>query len=94
MPHTKSAMKRLRQGLKRRQRNRIRKSRVHTSEHRLNEKLEAKDGAAVQAALSQCFSELDKAAKVGSIHKNKADRKKQRLAARVKKAMAATAEVK
>ena len=38
---------------------------------------------AVDLALSKCFSELDKAAKVGVIHKNKADRKKSRLSARV-----------
>lgn len=38
---------------------------------------------AISLALSKCFSELDKAAKVGVIHKNKADRKKARLAARV-----------
>lgn len=38
---------------------------------------------AVAAALSKCFSELDKAAKVGVIHSNKADRKKSRLVARV-----------
>ena len=46
---------------------------------------EAKDAGkeAVDLALSKCFSELDKAAKVGVIHKNKADRKKSRLSARV-----------
>ena len=38
---------------------------------------------AVATALSKCFSELDKAAKVGVIHDNKADRKKSRLVARV-----------
>ena len=38
---------------------------------------------AVELSLSKCFSELDKAAKVGVIHKNKADRKKSRLAARI-----------
>ena len=50
----------------------------------------AKDGGkeitaenAIALALSKCFSELDKAAKVGVIHKNKADRKKSRLTARV-----------
>ena len=38
---------------------------------------------AVALALSKCFSELDKAAKVGVIHKNKADRKKSRLTAKM-----------
>ena len=94
MPHTKSAMKRLRSSAKRRLGNRIRKSRIHTSERRLMEKIDAKDPAGVQVALNKCFSELDKAAKVGSIHKNRADRKKQRLAARVKTLAAVPAEVK
>ena len=39
--------------------------------------LAAKD--AVELALSKCYSELDKAVKVGVIHKNKAARKKSRL---------------
>ena len=37
---------------------------------------------AVALALSKCFSELDKAVKVGVIHKNKANRKKSRLNAK------------
>ena len=37
---------------------------------------------AVALALSKCFSELDKAVKVGVIHKNKANRKKSRLTVR------------
>ena len=37
---------------------------------------------AVALALSKCFSELDKAVKVGVIHKNKANRKKSRLTAK------------
>ena len=41
--------------------------------------------AAVDISLSKCFAELDKAAKVGVIHKNKADRKKSRLTALVAK---------
>ena len=40
---------------------------------------------AIDFALSKCFSELDKAAKKGVIHPNKADRKKSRLTAMVAK---------
>ena len=40
---------------------------------------------AVALALSKCFSELDKAAKKGTIHINKANNKKSRLTARVAK---------
>ncbi len=48
-----------------------------------NKELDAK--AAIDITLAKCFAELDKAAKVGVIHKNKADRKKARLTALVKK---------
>ena len=83
MPTTNSAKKRLRSSLGRRTLNRARKSRVKTSEARLNETIEGGNREQAVAALRQCFSDLDKAAKKGTIHPNKADRKKSRLAARV-----------
>jgi len=83
MPTTNSAKKRLRSSLKRRAQNRASKSRIKTSEAHLNELLEAGQREQATAALTQCFSDLDKAAKKGVIHPNKADRKKGRLAARV-----------
>lgn len=85
MPNTKSAAKRLRSNVKKRMVNRMRKSRIHTSEVNLNEEISSGNKEKATALLSKCFSELDKAAKVGTIHPNKADRKKQRLAARVAK---------
>ena len=85
MPNTKSAAKRLRSNIKKRLVNRIRKSRVHTSEIRLNQEISSGNKEQAQALLSKCFSELDRAANKGSIHANKADRKKRRLAARVAK---------
>ena len=83
MPNTKSAKKNLRTNGERRLRNRIRKSRIRTCVTKLNEKIAAGDVDAAKAALSACFSELDRAAKTNVIHRNTADRKKQRLAARV-----------
>lgn len=112
MPNIQSAAKRLRQSVKCQKFNRMRKSRVKTSEVNLEYILEkqgdaeavssflekffpveskkAKDEGktiegkeAVAIALAKCFSELDKAAKVGVIHSNKADRKKSRLSQRV-----------
>ena len=83
MPNTKSAKKNLRSDIERRLRNRIRKSRVRTCEAVLGAKVASGEVEGAKAALSACFSELDKAAKVGTIHKNTADRKKQRLTARV-----------
>jgi small subunit ribosomal protein S20 len=85
MPNTASAKKRLRSNVRRRFINRVHKSRVKTSEKRLMVAIEAKDADAAKAALATCFSELDRAAKHGTIHKNKADRKKQQLALRVNK---------
>lgn len=83
MPNTKSAAKRLRSNVKKRKVNRMRKSRVHTSELKLNAEINGGNKENAQNLLSKCFSELDKAAKKGIIHKNKAARKKQRLTARV-----------
>lgn len=85
MPNTESAKKRLRSNVRRRFINRVRKSRIKTSERRLLTAIAAGDAAAAKAALTACFSELDHAAKSGSIHKNKADRKKQRLSLQVNK---------
>lgn len=88
MANTKSAAKRQRQNVKRRLVNRIRKTRLKNSEKRLNESLKAGDKEAVNALLAKCYAEFDKAAKVGTIHANKASRKKQRLAQRVNKSLA------
>ncbi len=85
MPNTESAKKRLRSNVRRRFINRVRKSRAKTSEKRLLAAIATGDAAAAKAALAVCFSELDRAAKSGSIHKNKADRKKQRLSVQVNK---------
>jgi len=85
MPNIKSAAKRLRSDAKKHMFNRMRKSRVHTSEVRLNQAIASGDKEAIATTLSKCFSELDKAAKTGTIHINKANRKKARLAARAAK---------
>jgi len=83
MPNIKSAAKRLKSNAKKETFNGMRKSRVHTFENVLNDVIKKNTKEEIAPALSKCFSELDKAAKSGVIHQNKADRKKQRLAARV-----------
>ncbi|MFA6814985.1 MAG: 30S ribosomal protein S20 [Lentisphaeria bacterium] len=83
MPNIKSAAKRLKSNAKKETFNRMRKSRVHTYENILDEVIKKNNKEEITAALSKCFSELDKAAKTGVIHQNKADRKKQRLATRI-----------
>jgi len=85
MPNIKSAAKRLRSDSKKRMVNRMRKSRVYTSESNLLKAISSGEKDNLSQLLSKCFSELDKAAKKGAIHQNKADRKKQRLTARVAK---------
>ena len=83
MPNTKSAAKHLRSNPKRQLRNQIRESIIRTSEKSFLAKIEANDLEGAKAALKTCFSTLDKAAKLGTIHSNRADRKKGRLQARL-----------
>jgi len=73
-----SALKRHRQSLKRRARNRAGRSRLRTEHKKLLAQIEAneKDGAAGQLSALQTL--LDRAAGHGLIHKNKAARIKSR----------------
>lgn len=83
MANNKSAIKRWRQSLKRRDRNRATRSATRSAVRNLREIAASGDEDAVKAALSQAYSSLDTAAKKGSIHTGKADRTKRRLAALV-----------
>jgi small subunit ribosomal protein S20 len=89
MPTTKSAAKRLRSSAKRKLRNQVRKSVNRTAEKKFLALVEAKNVDGAKAALAECFSVLDRAAKEGTIHTNKADRKKARLTAKLKALTAA-----
>ncbi|MFA4944637.1 MAG: 30S ribosomal protein S20 [Lentisphaeria bacterium] len=83
MPTTRSAAKRLRSSAKRHLRNRVRKSICRTEEKKFLALVAGGDAAGAKAALGECFSAYDRAAKGGTIHKNKADRKKARLTAKL-----------
>lgn len=86
MANNKSAIKRWHQSLKRRDRNRVRRTAMRSSVRRLREVVAGgAPEAEVTAALSSAYSALDLAAKKGSIHTGNADRKKRRLAALVSK---------
>ncbi len=85
MPNRKSAAKSLRGSVKRQLRNRINKSQAKTAEKKFLACVETGDAPAATEALKACFSTLDKAAKKGTITKNKANRKKGRLNARLGK---------
>jgi small subunit ribosomal protein S20 len=81
MAHSKSAMKRLRQSLEARSRNRSRRTQARHSVRAVREAVHAGDADAVAKALSSAYSSLDLAAKNGAIHTGTADRTKRRLAA-------------
>lgn len=88
MPIIKSAIKRARQQLKRRSHNLTVKSAVKKDVKAFMSAVEAKDAKAIQETLKEAYSELDRAAKKGTLHKNTASRRKSRLAALANKTMA------
>lgn len=79
MPTSKSAMKRVITSEKRRLRHKSRRSDLTTAEKKFRAAVTAKDLANVVALCSDVCSKLDKAAKSGTIHANKASRKKSQL---------------
>ena len=79
MPISKSAKRHMRVSKERNLKNRARKSRIHTFELELRDKVAGKDLAGAEATMKQVEKELDKATKNNTIHKNKAARKKSRL---------------
>jgi small subunit ribosomal protein S20 len=89
MANTFSALKRVRSDRRKTVVNRARKTRLRHGIRTLRRLIEAKDAAGAQAALSQTFSMIDKAAKWGIVKKNAAARYKSRLAARLKSLAAA-----
>jgi small subunit ribosomal protein S20 len=80
MPHTKSAMKRMRQNARRNAANRAARSLVRSvlKKARLACQAEPKSPATEQA-LRLAFRTLDRAARKGLLKKNEADRRKARL---------------
>ena len=79
MAHTKSAIKRLRTSKQANLRNRMRLSELKTLETKLRAAVDAKD-AAVAAELGKTYcSRIDKAAKVGTVHANRAANKKSQV---------------
>lgn len=88
MAHSKSAIKRWHQSLKRRDRNRSRRSSTRTAVRRLREAVASGDGDAAKQLLPAAYSALDRAAKTGAIHTGTADRTKRRLAALVRRGAA------
>ncbi len=76
MAHSKSALKRLRTSKLSNLRNRSRKSELKTLEKNFRAAVEAGDAAKAAELHKSCCSHMDKAAKAGTIHSNKAANKK------------------
>lgn len=88
MANIKSAIKRARQNVKRRQHNASARSMFRTYVKNMLKAVIAGDREAAQTAYAKAQPIIDKATSKGLIHKNKAARIKSRLVARLK-AMAA-----
>lgn len=89
MANTASARKRVRQTVKRTERNRARKSRMRTFVKKVEAAIAGGDKTAAAEALRVAQPEMQRAATKGVIHLNTVSRKLSRLSARVKAMKAA-----
>ena len=85
MANHKSALKRHRQSLKRRARNRISKTRIKNTVKAVRAAIEEKDIAKATDALKEATSILSKAARKGVIHARQAERRISRLQVAINK---------
>ena len=88
MPNSKQALKRHRQSLVSRNRNRLHAKTMRTQIKNFLKSLESGDKDAAASVLAETVSRIDKTGKRGIIHKNKASRLKSRLTARFNRAFA------
>ncbi len=80
MPNTKSAQKAMRQNIRRRARNLVRKDAVKSAIKEVRKLVAAGKASEAAEALKKAMAALDKATKRGVVHKNTASRKKSRMA--------------
>ncbi|MEO2065560.1 SSU ribosomal protein S20P [Thermovibrio guaymasensis] len=85
MPNTKSAKKRLRQNIKRRERNRYYVRRMKTEAKKVLEAVAQKDLERAKEQLRVAMKWIERAAARGAIHKNEAARRQSRVASAVAK---------
>lgn len=78
-----SALKAMRQSVKRRERNRRNVSKLKTTVKKIRALIAKGDAEAARQALDETVSEIDRAAKKGVVHDNAAARYKSRLQRRV-----------
>jgi len=79
MANSKSAKKRLKQGIKNRHRNQAITSRMRTYLRRADEALAAGEAGEAKDAVYKAVSEVDRACAKGVLHRNSAARKKSSL---------------
>lgn len=79
MPNSKSAKKHLITDDKARVRNKGRRTAIKNTEKKFRTAVENKEKDQAKELLVSVFQKLDKAVKAGTIHKNKASRKKSQL---------------
>lgn len=79
MPIIQSAIKRVRQQEKRRARNAAAKRRIKTASKETLAQISAKDVKVAQTSLLKAISQIDKAIKKGTLHKNTGARRKSQL---------------
>jgi small subunit ribosomal protein S20 len=84
MANTASARKRIRQTVRRTERNRARRSRVRGFVRKVEQAISAGDKSAAAEALRIAQPEMQRAASKGVAHANTVSRKLSRLAARIK----------
>ena len=83
MAHSISAKKRIRQNTKARAHNRRRKGLLKDTVKAFDDAVSSGDAKKAAEQLGPCYKALDQVAAKGTIHKNAAARKKQRLAKRL-----------
>jgi small subunit ribosomal protein S20 len=83
MAHSRSARKNIRKNRKGNDVNRGRRAALKTAGKRLLTAIEAKTTTEAQTLFKELQAKLDKTAQKGTIHKNKAARRKSRMAKRI-----------
>jgi small subunit ribosomal protein S20 len=83
MPNNISSSKRLRQGVKRNLRNRMKKSEIRTLTKKVIEAVEAGDQSKAEELAKVVQGKLDRAAKSGTLHANTVRRRQSQLTRRL-----------
>jgi small subunit ribosomal protein S20 len=94
MPIIKSAMKRARQSVGRRSRNLQVKRAIHNETRAVLDAAAVGDAKLTAEKLREAQSEIDRAVKKGTLHKNTAARRKSRLVKASQRSLSVAAEVK